>query len=353
MMAWRFFIIGNGSNFINKFSLRTPFDVSTFSGSSQSSIGIHSQDNRPRGIAFSEDGLKLFIIGNQNDSIYQYTMSTPFDITTLFYSDSDNPAVSLPIGDQETSPQDIVFSNDGSKMFIIGKNRIAYEYSLEEQYSIILDETGPVLSDAEFTDASTITIQTDEDVTLPSNDPFTVTLESDSTTTLDILTSAYENNVITLTTTTPATNGEVYTITIPAITDVLGNARTPDTLTITRVPIAPVFTTTNSTTVNTASFDIEGTTEAGTTVSLTVGSVSVDALIVGTDWTATVTLSEGSNTITATASDGLNPSVESSLTVTLDTVVPIAPVFTTTDSTTVNTPHLILKELQRLEQLLV
>ena len=103
------------------------------------------------------------------------------------------------------------------------------------------------------------------------------------------------------------------------------------------VPIAPVFTTTDSTTVNTASFDIEGTTEAGTTVSLTVGSVSVDALIVGTDWTATVTLSEGENTITAIASDGLNTSVESSLTVTLDTVVPIAPVFTTTNSTTVNT----------------
>ena len=118
------------------------------------------------------------------------------------------------------------------------------------------------------------------------------------------------------------------------------NTSPPATITIIRdstPPTAPVFTTTNSTTVNTASFDIEGTTEFLTTVSVTVGSVSVDALVTFRDWTATVTLSEGPNTITATASDGPNTSIESSLTVTLDTVAPIAPVFTTTNSTTVNT----------------
>ena len=47
---------------------------------------VSDEDNVPEGIAFSNDGLKMFIVGTGNDSIFQYTLSEHFDISTAFYA---------------------------------------------------------------------------------------------------------------------------------------------------------------------------------------------------------------------------------------------------------------------------
>jgi len=100
---------------------------------------INTEETRPRGLTFSNDGTKMFVIGQEannssssggaNDDIHEYTLSTPFDISTASYVDS------LAMADNvETS---IKFNNDGSKMFVIGtKNDKVQEYTLTANFDL-------------------------------------------------------------------------------------------------------------------------------------------------------------------------------------------------------------------------
>ncbi|MEL7147600.1 MAG: integrin alpha, partial [Bacteroidota bacterium] len=64
---------------IDQYSLSTPFDISTadYDGTNTFS-GITTSLN---GLAFSTDGSKLFLVDNSNDQIVQLSVSTAFDIT--------------------------------------------------------------------------------------------------------------------------------------------------------------------------------------------------------------------------------------------------------------------------------
>ncbi len=126
-------------------------------------------------------------------------------------------------------------------------------------------------------------------------------------------------------------------ITVIAI-DAGSNQSAPSTIIITRDTTPPaVAISTAATTVMDAMFTIAGTTEAGATVEvLRAGTPIGMATVAGTDWTFDVTLDEGANVITATATDALgNESAASApVTITLDSLGPVEPVITTTDTMT-------------------
>jgi hypothetical protein len=66
-------------------------------------------------MAFSNDGLKMFVVGWDADNINEYTLSTPFDVSTATFDD-----VVFSVAMQETTPTGMAFSNDGLKMFVVG-----------------------------------------------------------------------------------------------------------------------------------------------------------------------------------------------------------------------------------------
>ena len=83
----RIFIISyNSSPAISQISLDRPFDTSsfTFDGALNLETGISPANNKPRGVTFSANGLKLYI-GNDNgentdDHIMEYDLACPFNI---------------------------------------------------------------------------------------------------------------------------------------------------------------------------------------------------------------------------------------------------------------------------------
>jgi len=75
------------------------------------SFSVNAQESGPIGIRFNSDGTKLYVIGSSGDDVTQYTLSTPYDISTLVYEKA-----SVTIGD--TGPEGIYFSPDGTKMYI-------------------------------------------------------------------------------------------------------------------------------------------------------------------------------------------------------------------------------------------
>jgi len=108
-----------------------PWDVSTAEYADKSK-SVSSQETGPRAVTFSSDGSKMYIVGNDNDTVYQYTLSTPWDIDTATYATK-----SKNIGSQETYPLGITFSSDGSKMYIVGKdNDTVYQYTLSTPWDV-------------------------------------------------------------------------------------------------------------------------------------------------------------------------------------------------------------------------
>jgi hypothetical protein len=118
------FMVGANSDSVYQYSLTTGFDLSTASYDSVS-FSVSAQDTNPYGIAFNSDGTKMFIVGNTNDSVYQYSLTTGFDLSTASYD-----SVSFSVSAQDATPSDIAFNSDGTKMFMVGiTNGSVYQYS--------------------------------------------------------------------------------------------------------------------------------------------------------------------------------------------------------------------------------
>ena len=116
--------------FIKEFSLSTAFDVSTSTFEQIKDLSTELTLNKPKDIEFNADGTKMFIL--ETSSIYVYTLSTAFDISTASY---DNYAFST--ADYETSLTGFDFNDDGTVMFILGtQNDKVHEYYLSTGFDL-------------------------------------------------------------------------------------------------------------------------------------------------------------------------------------------------------------------------
>jgi hypothetical protein len=139
----KMFIVGSTGDDVNEYSLSTGFDVST--ASFVDSFSVASQDTFPTGIAFNTDGTKMFIVGLNGDAVYEYTLSTGYDVSTASFVDSFSVAA------QETDPRGIAFNTDGTKMFIVGLDGDdVNEYTLSTGYDV---------STASFVDSFSVAAQ--------------------------------------------------------------------------------------------------------------------------------------------------------------------------------------------------
>ena len=139
----KMFVLGNAGDDVNEYALSTPFDASTLTFVDATSIS--SQVVRPQDIAFSNDGTKMFVLGNAGDDVNEYALSTPFDASTLTFVDATS------ISSEETFPTGMVFLNDGTKMFIIGIiGDDVNEYDLSSVYPITVTRTPPIFVASEL-----------------------------------------------------------------------------------------------------------------------------------------------------------------------------------------------------------
>lgn len=68
---------------VGQWNLSVAWDVSTATYFGKKDFAAN--DTATYGIAMSVDGTKFMLLGNTNDRIYEYTLSTPFNITTATY----------------------------------------------------------------------------------------------------------------------------------------------------------------------------------------------------------------------------------------------------------------------------
>ena len=134
--------VGNDSQVqIHEYSLSTGFDLS--SGVTHlNTQDLISFQNHIDGVTFNYDGTKMYTITHMNkdgtpaqDLMYQFKLTTPYDVSTLSLEGT------YTVSSVSVSSREVVFSNDGSKMFIIDDkpddNNKVHEFNLSCNWSII------------------------------------------------------------------------------------------------------------------------------------------------------------------------------------------------------------------------
>ena len=112
--------------------LSTAFDVSTCdSHDRDDDLSITDEEKTPTGIAFNDDGKKMFVVGSVGDEVNEYFLTTAFDVSTA------SAVATFDLSGVESHAQGIAFNSDGTLMFIIGSNGDDVNvYSLASAYVI-------------------------------------------------------------------------------------------------------------------------------------------------------------------------------------------------------------------------
>ena len=143
----KMYIVGNSGDDVNEYALSTAWDPTT--ASYTTTFSVSSQELTPSGVHFKTDGTKMYVIGYTSDAVFEYDLSTAWDVSTASYQQSFSVAT------QSDIPEDLWFKPDGTKMYVTGPTSDAvHEYdlstawdvstaSLNQSQSVAAQEGGP------------------------------------------------------------------------------------------------------------------------------------------------------------------------------------------------------------------
>lgn len=128
----RLYICATGVDSLFQYNLTVANDLTTATYSGNS-FSVSSEDTNPRGIAFKPDGTKFWMVGNANDTVYQYTMSTPWDLSTSSYD-----TLFFDAGAHFSFPTGVAFLPDGTTMYVCGgqNDKIIAQYTLSTPWNV-------------------------------------------------------------------------------------------------------------------------------------------------------------------------------------------------------------------------
>lgn len=108
-----------------QYTLSSAFDISTASYASKS-FDTSSQTSDPTGIAITSDGTSLYVVSSSSDQVFKYTLSTAFDLATASYS-----GFSFTTTAQDNFPYGVAVKTDETQLYLTGsQNDSVYQYSL-------------------------------------------------------------------------------------------------------------------------------------------------------------------------------------------------------------------------------
>jgi len=74
----RMFVVGTKGNDINQYTLSIGFNIST--ASFDGGLNLNTEAANPSGVAFSNSGLKMYIVGDTSDEVNEYHLKCPFNL---------------------------------------------------------------------------------------------------------------------------------------------------------------------------------------------------------------------------------------------------------------------------------
>lgn len=106
---------------IHQYSLSTPFDITTKTPDNKlldtrgaAPTTTSASSNTITGFSFAANGTKLYLIYLSNKIVYQYTLSTAWDISTAVYDDKN-----IAVNNINTQPYGLFVKEDGSSLYTV------------------------------------------------------------------------------------------------------------------------------------------------------------------------------------------------------------------------------------------
>lgn len=135
---------GGSADKVVQWTLSTAWDISTATSASKS-VTVGSQETSPQGVAFGDSGTKMYVVGTSSRTIFQYTLSTAWDVSTASYASK-----SLLISASATNPVGLRFSSDGTKCYVVTAETSTADkinqYTLSTAWDISTASTTPSAS---------------------------------------------------------------------------------------------------------------------------------------------------------------------------------------------------------------
>tara|TARA_B100000768_G_C11284503_1_gene381271 strand:- start:4277 stop:5932 length:1656 start_codon:yes stop_codon:yes gene_type:complete len=134
------------SDGIHSNALSTVYVLSFYTNPDMTSVSYDSKsfdfsppENNPYSVRFSADGTKMYCVGYYTDTVYQFTLSTAFDVSTSsnYVASGAGATPKFYVGSQEGTVRALDFSADGTKMYICGgATKKVHEYDLSTAFDV-------------------------------------------------------------------------------------------------------------------------------------------------------------------------------------------------------------------------
>ena len=132
----KMYVMGTLGRDINEYDLSTAYDVSTavYAGDGER-FSVQAQESYPFSLAFSANGIKMYVMGTSGGAINEYDLSTAYDVSTAVYAGDGERFY---VQSQESTPLSMAFNDDGTRMYVMGSTEDNInEYSLVNRLPII------------------------------------------------------------------------------------------------------------------------------------------------------------------------------------------------------------------------
>jgi len=124
------YVIDNGSLTVEQYNLTTAWDTSSLVYDNNFTV---SNENQLRSLAFKYDGTKMYVTGNETEVIQQFTLSVPWDVTSATKDSTESPSLSA----KEDNVRSIQFNSDGTIFYIGGNDTDSiHKYTLSTPWDV-------------------------------------------------------------------------------------------------------------------------------------------------------------------------------------------------------------------------
>ncbi len=153
----KMYVNGSNGDDVNEYTLSTAWDITT--ASFVTTFSTAAQDSAPQDIFFKPDGLSMFVIGSTNDTVFQYTLSTAWGVSSSSYASK-----SFSVASQETVPLGLWFKPDGLVMYVVGSGfDTVFQYALSTSWDVSTASYGGIFYSVAAQDAGPVQVNLSAD----------------------------------------------------------------------------------------------------------------------------------------------------------------------------------------------
>lgn len=155
----KMYVNGSTGDDVNEYTLSTAWNITT--ATFVTTFSTAAQDSAPQDIFFKPDGLSMFVIGSTNDTVFQYTLSTAWDVSSASYASK-----SFSVTSQETSPLGLWFKPDGLVMYVVGSTSdTVFQYTLGTAWDVSTASYGSIFHSVAAQDSAPVQVNLSADGT--------------------------------------------------------------------------------------------------------------------------------------------------------------------------------------------